>query len=77
MIPRGKGLVDGRDSVTVQAGQQDGGFDLSARDFRGELNRVNRGRSLNRQRRPALFGSDPRAHSLQWHDHAPHGTAAQ
>ena len=77
MIPRGKGLVDRRHTVAVQTGQQDGGFDLRAGHFGGELDRVNSGQPLNRQRWPALLGSDPGSHSLQGHDDPPHRTAAQ
>jgi hypothetical protein len=77
MIPRGKGLVDGRGSISVQAGEENRSLHLRAGNVRSELNRLNGGRALNRHRRTALIGANPGTHSLEWDDHASHRSTPQ
>ncbi len=77
MVPCGERFGHRGPAGRMKARQQHGALDLRARNLGLVIQRGQRRRAMHRQRRTAVAGLDARAHPLQRHDHAAHGTALQ
>ena len=76
MIPGRSRLVHDRPPLGLQARENDGAFDLRARDLRGVLNRTKIG-ARNSERRMPVLRLDVRPHAREGVDDAPHRSFRQ
>ena len=77
MVPCGKRFGHRRPASGMKPCQQHGALDLRARDLGVVVQRRQRRCPSHRQGRAAVARLDARAHLLQRHDHAAHGTSLQ